>query len=361
MRLFSLRAHAAPVVAFCVAGDSPASGDASGVVVVWDMRTRRPRLRWKAHQGHIYTLKAVDGGLLSHGRDNAVRFWDLHDLGSPRFEMPVNSLNFCNVDSCLQLLATPGTQNADTFDIYRIQGQQLARVVAGVGSDTAAADLGLRGGHGSVMRLLFVDDSLLFVGYESGVVRGYRVRFPVAKQVRQPHDAFVLNKDAHVTVVFECGLQKPHPVLSLEHDADQNCVFVGSAAQKLLKIDLAALHAAVRTPNLNVSVFNTGHHGAQALSCSHSHLAVGFWDGAVLVYDGNMRLVLTTERAREQMRPDDLKVQLAVAVMYTAACSGGRALARNMPASLLFVGHSDGLIRVHGLDEAAKEAERNAE
>lgn len=357
MRLFSLRAHTAPVVAFCVVGESPVSGDASGDIVVWDMRTRRPRHRWKAHHGHIYTLKAVDDGLLSHGRDNAVRIWNLHDLGTATFEMPVNSLNFCNVDFCNHLLATPGTQNSENFDIYRIRGQELSRVVADFGGEVSS-ELSQRGGNGTVMRLLFVDDSLLFVGYESGVVRGYRIDFPVAKKIHKANDAFVLNKDAHVTVVFESELQKPHPVLSLERDVEQNCIFAGSASLKLLKIDLSGLDADIRTPNLNVSVFNTGHHGAQAMSCSESHLAVGFWDGTVQVYDGNMNVVSTTERAREQMRPDDLAVQLAVAVMYTAACSGGRVLARKMPPSLLFVGHSDGLIRVHGPDETEKIAAR---
>lgn len=148
-----LRFHKSPVSAlepfylpspFVVNGEplllaSLVSADENGWVVWWDLGTKRPLGTWRAHESTIVTVQQMGihwdadvpqlhrntfGKLLTHGRDNCVRIWDLFRVSSfssmdwnlckvlhktrdtarnpDVYEIPVNALNFCNVATRLQ-------------------------------------------------------------------------------------------------------------------------------------------------------------------------------------------------------------------------------------------------------------------
>ncbi|GAA6033187.1 hypothetical protein JCM8097_002986 [Rhodosporidiobolus ruineniae] len=144
---YILRLHAHPVsVLHFPSGSSGSagarwllSGDTSGLVILWDLKTFRPRASWQAHEGGVLGIEewGEDGeGVLTQGRDNLIRFWSFSPPSSsscstskdkypdppsptlssfstpstappstfnaapaPRlvWEMPINALNFCRI------------------------------------------------------------------------------------------------------------------------------------------------------------------------------------------------------------------------------------------------------------------------
>ncbi|BGP19252.1 Astra associated protein 1 Asa1 [Rhodosporidiobolus nylandii] len=51
--------------------------DTDGYVVLWELRTRRARYCWKAHDGGVLGVDEFAGGVLTQGRDNNLRFFPL--------------------------------------------------------------------------------------------------------------------------------------------------------------------------------------------------------------------------------------------------------------------------------------------
>lgn len=282
----SLRGHKEPVSCICRHGDDLVSADRNGWIIIWSLITKRPRAIWKGHDGHILTLKSTEMGLLSHGRDANMRLWDLHDntiktilknpslVGSlkiypkpPYKELPVNSLNFCNVDfwplgsgnnESKGLVATPASVDSNHFDIYRVTESNsefsVQRIVENFAVDEAKkpfssleevndpdSTLQLRE-NGIVMRLLFVAENLIFVGYESGAVFAMKLDNQV-HDIKSAKERSILNKGVKVTLLLALLGHKPLPILSLEYDAKRRVVYCGSASKKILCIDISHILA----------------------------------------------------------------------------------------------------------------------
>ncbi|GAA5936391.1 hypothetical protein JCM1841_002926 [Sporobolomyces salmonicolor] len=136
---YILRGHAVPVSAlrFSACGRFLYSGDTDGFLAVWDLKTFRPKLFWKAHEGGLLSIEEMGHGLLTHARDNLVHYFSLHpstadpsavvvDLQrgaatavpspaspspgiEPVWSMAVNAMNFCRI-SVLEL--SPGSSSA---------------------------------------------------------------------------------------------------------------------------------------------------------------------------------------------------------------------------------------------------------
>lgn len=218
-------------------------------------------------------------GLLSHGRDSNIRIWSLDSesiakcsknvasVGSddscrPQYdEIPVNSLNFCNVDfwdlgNESALLATPATIDSDNFDVYIIkktsQEFSIKRVVenfsvksaklnsSGIEEINSQESVLQHRGHGIVMRLLFVAHNLLFVAYESGALFCYRLEHH-SRNLSKKNDRLVIDTGYKVTLMASLLGHTPQPVLSLEYDKGSNIIYCGSASKKLLQIDISSI------------------------------------------------------------------------------------------------------------------------
>ncbi|GAA5915880.1 hypothetical protein JCM5296_002521 [Sporobolomyces johnsonii] len=199
---YILRGHAAPVSAlrFSASGRILYSGDTDGFVAAWDLKTFRPKLFWKAHEGGLLSLEEMGDGLLTHARDNLVHYFSLRpsradpsavvvDLQrgaatavpssaspspgiEPVWSMDVNAMNFCRM-SVLEfspglssakgkgkaveaegLVAVPSLTKDDFVDIFHIPSKGRAHRSIGVDAFPI--------GHktGTVMALhLFLHDS----------------------------------------------------------------------------------------------------------------------------------------------------------------------------------------------------------
>ncbi|RKP29404.1 WD40 repeat-like protein [Metschnikowia bicuspidata] len=360
----SLRGHKAAVACITQKNDFLVSADRDGWVIVWNLATKRPRAIWKAHEGHIVTLKLTAMGLLTHGRDLHIRFWK--DPPMPQCEeFPVNSLNFCNVDLVsldleAALLVTPATVDSDNFDVYKIRsnGATVLRVVENFSVKAATTSkseveeinspelvLQLRG-NGVIMRLLFVAQNLLFVGYESGAVFCFRIDPDVRDRTK--------TLSGHT----------PLPVLSLEYDPCRHELYCGSASKKLLRISTKRLEDlsenGVETPcNEECDSRPRSHYGLQNIHVTESGFVVAFWDGVIKSFTTDCEPKLVLERAEETIQA--LKFESIGGPTKKSLClyaytpgdmiqGERRALSvrdRSPKEPLLFVGYGDGLIRAY--------------
>ncbi|CAG8519492.1 5593_t:CDS:2 [Paraglomus brasilianum] len=110
------------------------SGDAEGNVTIWDIQSRRPMVRFKAHENSILAVDVWKDKLLSHGRDNKIHIWDLNEdfNQSPKLYKTVstNSLGFCRLATCPKdegdlLIAVPGSADSATIDVKGVIQQNL--------------------------------------------------------------------------------------------------------------------------------------------------------------------------------------------------------------------------------------------
>ncbi|VEU20561.1 DEKNAAC101424 [Brettanomyces naardenensis] len=143
--------------------------------------------------------------------------------------MPVNMLNFSNVEMQHDWLVTPATQDSNNFDVYEIKPPEnsLHRILKGVDVtkfgnieepklEDSMGSLGLdnRRGFGIVMKVAWIDDSHLVVAYENG----YVVTFE--------------HSDSIQAVAFNSALS-PEPVTSLLYDGARDILLAASASDKL--------------------------------------------------------------------------------------------------------------------------------
>lgn len=402
-RTFSLRAHKAPIACITTFENSIVSGDRDGYVIVWDVFRKRPLALWKAHHGQIISMQLTPLGLLTHGRDSSIRIWhppftglhndtsilssgpnsptlDFSSISSQKtpssFEIPVNALNFCNVAYHNGLLATPATRDSENFDIYRVlEDFSLLRMVENYScpkdlEEIASPDQ--RAGAGIIMRLLFVDDSLLFAGYESGRIVGFRFKNEVVSSVKT-NERLLLNKGTKVTVVMDERAHTPHPVLSLEYEPSSGKLYTGSASKKLLVYSIGHLvrqngeredevgEAEMNT--LSMESHNLHHYGIQGLQIGGNNVVAGFWDGFVVILNKDFTLLTEFERNEESIQPEEegevgrtSKKSLCVHIWHppedNEVPTSKKALMRrqrNQTTSLLLVGYGDGLVSAYSL------------
>lgn len=368
-RKFSLRGHKAPVSCVASYRNDIVSADRDGWVVWWNLRLKRPHALWQAHTAPIITLESTHLGLVTHGKDSAVRIWNLETAGAelardvsaigtecPKplcYEIPVNSLNFCNVALSGGLLATPGTRDSDAFDIYKVTTDSLQRVVENYGLESQS-DGTKRSGNGIVMRLLLLE-SLLFVGYESGAVQGYRLKNDVVSKGTK-NDRLILNKDTKVSLVFDEKGHSPLPILTLKYDFATQKLYTGSALKKLIVNSLSHLMGGTGTSDPEPQVVNLKHAGIQSVDVGR-YLAVGFWDGVVKGYTDDFEEVFRLERPVEQIQPEHEseseigkanKKSLCLHIWTPPPHEDTNRRALRKMEELLFVGYGDGLISAFG-------------
>ncbi|CAI2173318.1 15885_t:CDS:2, partial [Funneliformis geosporum] len=130
------------------------SGDAGGIIIIWNMKTMRPTLQFKAHNEGILKCLFLNNKLISHGRDNLLKVWKIDrnslnddkrviteekiveikdDDDEPKLEksLSVNSLNFCKFDYCFKgendqdiLIALPSSKESAAIDVWNLSNQK---------------------------------------------------------------------------------------------------------------------------------------------------------------------------------------------------------------------------------------------
>lgn len=296
------------------------------------------------------SMRATALGLMTHGRDSAVRLWReeqcvLRAPPAPNtplcvFEMPVNSLNFCNVavahHNGAVVFATPASVDSDGVDIYQLSpALELTRVAQNVVAPTEVSATGARG-QGIVMRMAWAARTL-YVGYESGALAAIAVSARGAD------------------VVWLASAHSPHPVLSLVAETDPtgtHRVWSGSAAKTVLVHEFGDGTARIAAKH------NLRHYGVQCLEVEGDVVVAGFWDGVVKGYGRDWRERFRVERAHEHIQAPAAALRKSLCVVVWAPASdpdqSRRALLRLRRAAsrMVFVGHADGLVTAYNVESS---------
>ncbi|OWZ28102.1 WD-repeat protein [Cryptococcus neoformans c45] len=159
----TLRIHSSPLATLHFSTSPPNSilyaGDQDGWISVLDLRVRRVVAFWKGHEGGVLGIGEWEGGLISHGRDNVIHFYEplkrpyipipTSTTSDPKLykpsirrSLPTNALNFCrfslastpahtvvNVDKGKgkqkeAVMAVPSLVDSELVDIYHIPSFQ---------------------------------------------------------------------------------------------------------------------------------------------------------------------------------------------------------------------------------------------
>lgn len=388
------------------------TSDENGWISCWDILTKRPIAVWRAHSSTVLSLLQIEQNLLlTHGKDSSIRIWvldnskqlarsfpedDAIDNGShpwPEYiEIPVNTLNFCNVSYLHGLLLTPATQDSNNFDLYSIFPAKardmpdfelrlsLKRLIANADplklhqkavKDNNAAngiefeigeESAKRDGFGIMMNLLFVSPSLFYIGYESGHVLGFLFENQLSsirvteKDGGNSFDSSVINKDATVKLSFYSDFHCPHPITVLRHNEQ---LYVGSAGKKLTVHAISSI-----TNQESLEAHNLKFAGVQDICVQGPLVVLAFWNGGVTGYKHNEldlkklwslqrdvpRLaVLETNNGQKDKKeqPDKTKAKTVYFIsIKQQQGSSYRELIRyrKMQSSVLVVGYNDGIV-----------------
>lgn len=313
------------------------SADESGLIIWWNLATRRPLGIWKAHDETVLTMKQLGlswnfnaseisgvnipivgdnfGQLLTHSKDGSMKIWRLIDLISGAnsgftyscllkkklstneelktitppivFEMPINVLNFTNVDITSNgVLITPATIDSEGFDIYIIDTEQnedykkLRRLIQNLKfKDIRTSkpektefheeiekevDLTKRDSTGVIMKLKWIDDKLVVVGYENGQVVGYKIGE---------------NSD-ETEIVFNDESLTGNSITSILYDPKSKRIVCASTGSKVLIMGIDG------DSIIESRTFNVKHKGINDIDVDFTTDCIGLitWDGYTRVY-----------------------------------------------------------------------------
>ncbi|KAH4932604.1 hypothetical protein HBI65_211170 [Parastagonospora nodorum] len=247
---YILRGHASQIhsVRFVRRNSRLLTGDADGWIVYWKLETKRALAVWKAHEGAI--LGAQEWGrdkLITHGRDNSLRIWQLRASDEPTFStvlpaedattprpkpwllytLPVNTLNFCAFSLCsssahdgpnkvvgtssdAMLVATPSTDDKK-INIYQFPEEKLRYVVPIIPMVDSGMVMAVKLVHHTTSNTV-----LILSGYEGGLTAVHRLPSAEASSVQSTELIY---------------LSQPHtqPILSLDISADNRTYFTSAA------------------------------------------------------------------------------------------------------------------------------------
>ncbi|KAG0673576.1 ASTRA complex subunit [Pichia californica] len=327
------------------------TADESGLIIWWNLSTRRPLGIWKPHNESILSVQQLGinwdtdgkhnfnlsrlsnsyGQLLTHSKDGTIKIWNLINfinkenfnegytyscllkkklintnednyLSPPLlFEMPVNTLNFSNVqaNSIFQLV-TPATTDSEGWDLYKIDLTQseeylkLKRLLQNqkVGleksslkiqevnnnfddddddddndnDDVNTTDFTKRGRTGVIMKFAWIDSNRFIVGYENGHIIGFHIYQEDSKyHVKQ----FLIEKSLD-----------GNPITSIVIDKVNDKILCSSTGSKICVIELS-------NQEHKSKIFETKRKGIHDISCDPYSNSIGIitWDGYTRIYE----------------------------------------------------------------------------
>lgn len=316
------------------------TADESGILIWWNIATRRPLGIWKAHDDAILTVKQLGlkwhsssvsnanvpetndsfGQLLTHSKDGTIKIWKLIDILNYEsleftytgllkkqlsddicsvmppllFQMPVNNLNFSNIDiNFMGFLITPATIESEGFDIYVLditqqeEHKKLRRLVNNyqLRNDSenetvdheVKTDLTKRKGTGVIMKIIWLNEDQFAIGFESGELAIFRLSSNLGEFI-------VENKLKNDMLVG-------NPITAISFDRIQNRLLWASTGSKLCILNILEL-----TP----FVVELKHKGVSDIAVDSSSVGLITWDGYVRFYDycddGTLRFASKTRR-----------------------------------------------------------------
>jgi WD40 repeat protein len=371
-QLFTLRNHKSSVTCISSVTFDEAyvvSGDKDGNITVWDTSIRRSKYNWKGHTDSILSILQWRNYLVTHGRDSSIKFWKF-DNQKPEeiLEIPINCLNFCNIDIYNDYVFTPATTNSNNFDCYKIDAQNLtiSRIITDFNcyklihhddiiEINANKNLNLRNDFGIIMKLQFLPDlNHLVVGFESGDLIVVKIDWNNDIDIFNKNDRLILNKDPRVLLIYHNNLHSPNPITCICFDND---LFTGSTTKKILKHDVAGN---------TCKIISLNHAGVLLIiTMSNKILIIGFWNGLIEIrFDHNEPVVLSRPTPSETLlETPKANLKLSSMVLYKPQIispsnnSYRNAIKskRNMTSPVLFAGYEDGVVAAYYIDAGIDE------
>ncbi|CCK68392.1 Asa1p KNAG_0A07390 [Huiozyma naganishii CBS 8797] len=241
---YTLRAHTCAVTTVLVVDDchtpTLVSTDEKGRIIVWDLITRRSVRSHQLESGAAITAtQYVEPNLLAclSKEDCSLRLYNLATL-EEIFEMKVNTMSFANFviarsENGLLTLFCCSTTNPEAIDCYTIDvtTKRLKRVAKELHFGESIANV-LPDGLpkidklGLVMKFISHDSGTMFIGFESGIIIGFRLVFDS-----------ISDGDCLVVVTHVSAPHCPRPILSLEIDVNNRAKLLGSSTDTIIATD----------------------------------------------------------------------------------------------------------------------------
>ncbi|RHZ82901.1 hypothetical protein Glove_103g71 [Diversispora epigaea] len=167
------------------------SGDSGGTIIIWDLITKRPIIKFQGHTKGILRVTLFHNKLISHGRDNFIHIWKLdqylkhlkiNELKpfceesklNPENSLFINSSSFCKFDLyCKEgieqeeiLVAIPSIKESSGIDIWNLSNKEL--IVSSIGLDDKRER-----GYCMALKLFQIsqpNNYLILASYENGSV-----------------------------------------------------------------------------------------------------------------------------------------------------------------------------------------------
>ncbi|OCF37004.1 hypothetical protein I316_00908 [Kwoniella heveanensis BCC8398] len=318
------------------------SGDQDGWISILDLRVRRVICYWKAHEGGVLGLEEWEGGLISHGRDNVVHFYEPlkrpytffsvgasstsstkfgsgSNIGTARYQtgppilrsLPTNALNFCRFSllpltrSVISsnsagkereaLLAVPSLTDSELVDIYHLPS--LKRIHAAINyvpniqapvRDSVVPESGR---SGLIMSLHLrnhpsTSSIALAIGYEEGRVELYRSSLDDLSALHA-YDARVSSGPNPWQMIWK-GKGHNEAVMGMDVDQQTRYGWSVSADHRLVRYDFGK--ALEETGKLNdesvmrhMSLKQIGN-SCVTVRLDGKVVAVGGWDGKIRLF-----------------------------------------------------------------------------
>jgi len=293
---FVLRGHLEAVNSVCFFTDqtgssSIASGAVDGELRVWDLSTRRSSTTVKAHQQSILSVGhiAQHNILLTCGRDEVTRLWNLEEgsasgLQNPVATLPTGAKHFCNASSNQShLVATPSLVESDVL-IWDLRSQsvvttiafgaekgilsfiQFAPVASAIVADDSAASAGGDGDGGS--------------GSGSG---GEGIEFPL---FAAHEDGSISIADLRTSRVIcnSCIHDDKEPLLTFDVSSNAKSIVTGGANNKIHRADVSLETEGGITKRDFAELTECGTSSIKMRSDGRI-IASGHWDGTVRLFD----------------------------------------------------------------------------
>lgn len=290
MLLFSLRGQGNAVTALTPTSIGLILGDRNGLVIVWNLKLRRPLIQWPAHTDMVVTILEWNQYVVTHGKDGEIRVWQMDDQPKQIASIPVNTLNFCNIALSGRYLFTAATTDLNNFDVYKIdeEDKSLSRVITSFSGYSLVENVPEGRDWGVIMNMIYLPLSLILcLGYESGDVLGIEIDFEreerssttttgntgglgLLSMFSKVTERTMINRDPKLTLRYHNTSHRPEPVTSSHWDDFHQRLFTASASTKMV------VHNILEDNQQEVTLLTPG---VQAIATSINGVVVGHWDG----------------------------------------------------------------------------------
>ncbi|WWC88338.1 uncharacterized protein L201_003248 [Kwoniella dendrophila CBS 6074] len=326
-----LRSHHSPLSSLCFNQSNTLlySGDQDGYITILDLRARRVIAYWKGHEGGVLGLEEWQGGLVSHGRDNVIHFYDAlkkpyisfgiggKEKKGPEIikSLPTNALNFCefsllplsdspNSEEFMgngkgkgkqkeALLAVPSLMDSELVDIYHLPSRR--RIHASVNyspkpnSITKDSVIPEETRSGLVMsiHLRQIPSSpqiTLSMGYEDGRVELF---ISTIDSISEVYDARMLKSPNPWKLLWK-GKGHNEAIMGMDVDSMSKYGWTVSADHRLVRYDFGkVIHDKVNVEERAIikdcAMKQIGN-SSVAVNASGKVVAVGGWDGKIRLF-----------------------------------------------------------------------------